>query len=265
VRQGEISSPTPVQALGFSASGEVLAIAGEDATVRVARFRGASVLPGWSVTLDEPVATLALDADGDWLAGGYEGGGLFVRNLRSGEQRNAPAGHHGRVTGVAFNERADLLATGGEDQRVGLWRVPELSLVGDLGREHSGPGAISVVFNPVTGQLLSSGGDSVINLWPSAGEGDDAAPLPLIGHEKPAYALAFSPDGRRLLAGDGNRRVFLWEIDPGLWRERACALVNRNLTEDEWRSHVGTVPYQETCPASDAAGDAGRQPPSPRP
>jgi len=42
-------------------------------------------------------------------------------------------------------------------------------------------------------------------------------------------------------------------------------LVNRNLTEDEWRSHVGTVPYQETCPASDAAGDAGRQPPSPRP
>lgn len=264
VRQAVVSSPRPIHALAFSASGEVLAIASEGATVQVCRFDGDTVVTVWSDNLDESVSTLAIDRNGNWLAGGYEAGGFFVRNLRSGQQQRTKDAHEGRITGLAFNEQGGLLATAGEDQMVGVWRVPALSLVGKLRSGHSGTGAISVSFNPVTGQLVSSGGDSVIYLWPPADQDDQAVPLPLIGHERPAHALAFSCDGRRLLTGDGNWRVFLWEIDPDLWEERACGIVNRNLTKDEWRMHIGTMPYQKTCKAVDIPGEARHQLPPPR-
>jgi WD40 repeat protein len=245
--QGTVASQREVHAVAFSASGDVVAIASSGASVEVVRFDAHIARPVWSGTLEDTVSSLALSHDGAWLAAGYEARGFVVRNLRSGEQRSTTRGHDGRITGLAFDDRSGLVATAGEDRTIGVWKILDLSRVKELRGTHAEGAATSVIFNPVTGQLLSSGGDALINLWPASGNGDEAVPVPLIGHERPAHALAFSPDGRRLLAGDGNWRVFMWEIDAELWRRRACALVNRNLTENEWRMHVGRVPYQKTC------------------
>jgi hypothetical protein len=40
----------------------------------------------------------------------------------------------------------------------------------------------------------------------------------------------------------------LWDIDPAVWRQRACAIVGRNLTREEWKLYLppGT-PYRATC------------------
>ena len=59
----------------------------------------------------------------------------------------------------------------------------------------------------------------------------------LVGHALAAYSLAFVPDGLRLLAGDNDRQVLLWNIAPTLWWKQACELVRRDFTPDERRAY----------------------------
>jgi len=40
----------------------------------------------------------------------------------------------------------------------------------------------------------------------------------------------------------------LWEVDPAVWRQRACAIVGRNLSRDEWKLYLPPrTPYRATC------------------
>ena len=40
----------------------------------------------------------------------------------------------------------------------------------------------------------------------------------------------------------------LWEVDPAVWRERACSIAGRNLSREEWKLYLpaGTS-YRPTC------------------
>ena len=57
---------------------------------------------------------------------------------------------------------------------------------------------------------------------------------------------ALSPDGR-YLAMNGANGTALWSLDPQLWRDRACQLAGRNMTEDEWANVMGDLRYEATC------------------
>jgi WD40 repeat protein len=58
--------------------------------------------------------------------------------------------------------------------------------------------------------------------------------------------LAWMPDG--LLEARGLEATLLWRADPGSWRDRACAVANRNLTCPEWQRYLAGQPYRATCP-----------------
>ena len=30
----------------------------------------------------------------------------------------------------------------------------------------------------------------------------------------------------------------LWDVDPAVWRRRACAIAGRNLTREEWKLYL---------------------------
>ena len=59
--------------------------------------------------------------------------------------------------------------------------------------------------------------------------------------------LAFTPDGQTLLSGGGEGVVRQWDMDPASWRERACRVVGRNMTQSEWAEYMPGVPYHKTC------------------
>jgi WD40 repeat protein len=57
----------------------------------------------------------------------------------------------------------------------------------------------------------------------------------------------FSPDGK-WLASRENASPFVWHIDVERWLIQACAMVNRNLTKEEWRRYAGAEDgYVGTC------------------
>jgi hypothetical protein len=59
---------------------------------------------------------------------------------------------------------------------------------------------------------------------------------------------AFSPDGNRLAVAGVETLAMVWDIDPAAWRRRACAIVGRNLSREEWALYLpGVTPYRATC------------------
>ena len=46
-----------------------------------------------------------------------------------------------------------------------------------------------------------------------------------------------------------NHRMMIWDLDPAVWRVRACEAAGRNLTRDEWKNFLPEgEPYHVTCP-----------------
>ena len=60
------------------------------------------------------------------------------------------------------------------------------------------------------------------------------------------YSEIFAERNSFLVQRDGSSIVEL-PLDPERWREQACIAAGRNLTADEWATHIGGTP-QATCP-----------------
>jgi WD40 repeat protein len=61
--------------------------------------------------------------------------------------------------------------------------------------------------------------------------------------------VAFSPDGKTLASGSGDKSIILWDVSLESWQARACRIANRNLTRAEWKQYIGDIePYRATCP-----------------
>jgi WD40 repeat protein/class 3 adenylate cyclase len=75
---------------------------------------------------------------------------------------------------------------------------------------------------------------------------------PLVGLPR---SSAFSPDGATM-ATSSLRNTLLWSLDPAIWRERACEIAGRSLTDAEVREYLPNNPdAPPTCaefPRSDA-------------
>jgi hypothetical protein len=53
---------------------------------------------------------------------------------------------------------------------------------------------------------------------------------------QPSYVLSslvLAPDGKTLLTGNYTGLLTWWDVDPQSWREKACQIAGRNLTDNE--------------------------------
>ena len=68
-------------------------------------------------------------------------------------------------------------------------------------------------------------------------------------HDGPVIALAFTPDGGKLLSASNDGTIVLHDMNPVDWVSRACQVANRNLTHNEWQQYIGNaLPFEPVCP-----------------
>jgi WD40 repeat protein/ankyrin repeat protein len=173
-------------------------------------------------TLDygsEPVG-IAFSADGSTLALGGPEGTLSLWDARTGKRLRSISTHvsqTGEVSVLAFSPDGSLLACADGDAfgngSVEIWNVQNGSLVTTL----LSNAVHSVSFSP-DGQILAvgAGGFSpakpVVELWNLA---QRKVVKRLAGREFEPLSLAFSPDGRRIAAGDAQGFLTVWDIAVG--------------------------------------------------
>lgn len=151
------------------------------------------------------VCSASFSPDGAWLVGGDSFGKLTFWGADSGRVLASPRVQEESVSSLSFAPGSSLFASGGEDGAK-LWSLQTKSVRTTL----EGDGrAIDGVALAKGGRLLATvSHDRFVRVWETAtGKG-------LIGFkmDRPAWSVAFSPDGRTLVAGDSRGEIRAWAV-----------------------------------------------------
>ncbi len=188
--------------LAFDNRSDILASGGSEGRIRLWRLPDGKELVGWKADSDSLQGLQFLNHDRELLSASYDS--TLARWTHDGtllQRITTPA----PITSMAADETNALVVTGHDDGHVRLWRLADLTLIGDL---HLHRGAVHAVAFDVTHRLLaSSGTDGHVFLW-RLGEEPHTLPSP----PTDAQDLTFSPDGT-VLMGSGWFHLFRWQLD----------------------------------------------------
>ena len=193
-----------VTAVAFDRSGQVLATASRDHTVRLwDGHSGAAqkVLRGhkdavWAVEFS-PAGRLLASASGD--------DSVIVWNADGTEHARLPNLTGARL--VAFSPDGKRVAVGGAAPRLWLCNIVDRNC-----EELRGHSAVvhDLAFLPSEGGdlLATASGDGTVQIW----DLESRERRVLEGHAAPVFGLAVSPDGHTLASASGDANVRLWSV-----------------------------------------------------
>src|SRR5262249_21439956 len=149
---------------------------------------------------------------------------------------------------VAFDPGGSLLASGGAIGPVRVWRLADQRPAYPPLADRKGS-VTGLAFDPTDTLLAGSSAFGGTQLWDRATgleHRDEVA-----GSARPASLMrdfstlqflglrnAFSPNGKLLAVSGFDTRPMLWSVDPAVWRRRACEIVGRNLTREQWKLYL---------------------------
>jgi WD40 repeat protein len=125
--------------------------------------------------------------------------------VRTGRRRHELTGHRGRVVGVAFGPRGNLVATASTDGTARIWRVPTGVLTAPLAGHRNL--VLDVEFSPDGNWVVTSSADGTARTWTT----EDGHPqATLVGHDDAVLSAGFSAQGDEVLTlgADGTARVW---------------------------------------------------------
>lgn len=203
---------------------------------------GAELYPG-------AVNNVTFSADGRWLAasvGATGHGEVVVWSLPLRTLEHRLTADTRRAFTAAFAPDSKTLASGGGDGKIRFWDVETGEPLSSLLEGHGAPVQNSA-FSPDGQMLATVANDGNTILWDVRARKRLGSPLPgPVGNT--LMSVTFVPGGRHLFAAYGvDGQVLQWDVDPTSWRERACAIAGRNLTQDEWERFLPDRPYRRTC------------------
>ncbi len=125
-------------------------------------------------------------------------------------------------------------------------------------RRHTGD-VLATAWAPDGRTFASVGADGLAVVWDATTRRPRAT---FTGHSKPLRLVAFATDGRTLFTAGEDGMLLAWDLtgtrglgarlesntDSREWIRSACALAGRDVTPEEWRRHVPSVPYEQVCP-----------------
>lgn len=147
-------------------------------------------------------------------------------------------GHSGiQVLCVAFSPDGTCFATGGEDDRIAIWRSTARTLLLSISGHQDDVGA--VVFSPDGSHIVSGSSDKTVGLW-RVTSGDCVYLLE--GHTDEVWAVSYSGDGRRILSAS-NKEVLLWDAADGHC-VLALSATNTNIYQAALSPDAGVIAYR---------------------
>ena len=226
-----LDAPELARSLAFDVTGNLLAGAREDGGILVWDVAARTLQQQLEDNLG-PSSPVIFAADGSLLAGCLDGN-IAVRDLTAGSRR-VLEGHRKRVTRLAVGHDGSLLASGGRDADVFVWR----DLSGPpITRLPVDPGELVALCFSGDERLLATGGrDGGIKVW-----------NPLDGtllHEfRVPYVrwIAFHPHEQNTLVASGHWRLTYFDLASGEQRSHpALATYSQFLPDPGWILTGGT-------------------------
>jgi len=200
----------------FSPDGEVLITAGKDGVINtwepetgapLADLLQLPVEPG------TPVGNLQYSPDQKFIAAAH-GPFISLIDLDSKKIVHTFEGHLGAVIDIAFSPDGSQLISAGFDGKAIVYDTNTGETITEY-LEH-GQWALGVAYTPDGEYATTAGtnagtGNSVLIWDPDTGETIKTLPLPV--NTVSFTALEYSPDGKWLVAGDADGRMYIWDAE----------------------------------------------------
>jgi WD40 repeat protein len=186
----------------FDPSSEWLAIGTSEGYITLWRVNTGFSKAGPKHTSE--VYAIAFSRDGKWLASGGADSAARLAKTESGGQKFALP-HADWVEDVAFGPHGSWFVTVSDDNLVRVWDTEKG--VEKLRMEHGGF-VQRVEVSPNGEWIATTGFDRTVRIWDSA-SGSLAQEISL---DDTGSALAFSPDGNRLIVGDRAGNISIWDL-----------------------------------------------------
>ncbi|HET6161408.1 MAG TPA: protein kinase [Dongiaceae bacterium] len=203
---GEAAARSPDNAPGYDARSSLLA-------ARYALSKSGPALLGSPVSAGD-ARVLALSADGTLLAVGRRDGSIDLIDATTRKPLGLSVrGHKGGIEDLDFDPRGETLASVGDDGLVQLWPI-DGRMIGKaqvVARFHDV--VWGVRFDPTGSMIATAAEDGTVRLWEAIA--DAPARPPLIHRTGDFLSMAFSPDGRGLVAGNGEGDIHGWTLPDG--------------------------------------------------
>jgi hypothetical protein len=180
VRIWRLPNGTPVQVIdegmaeitcvAFLPDSQAVAWGEKDGTIRVRTLAGS-----WLLSLkntSQPVTSLDISPDGEFLAAGYADGLIRIWRLPAGELYQTLGESQAGVTGLVYSPDGSWLVSSSNDHTLSLWQfdgaqfqpLPVRILTGHAGVVDS------VDFSPKGDQIVSGSADGTVRLWKLPGD-----------------------------------------------------------------------------------------------
>ncbi|KDQ59242.1 hypothetical protein JAAARDRAFT_33965 [Jaapia argillacea MUCL 33604] len=135
----------------------------------------------------------------------------YIWDITDGEVLVRLTGHTDSVTSIAFSGDGELVATGGMDGKVRIWRrVGKVDWrTWEFLTELQGPDEVMWIrWHPKGSVLLAGSNDTTVWMWqlPSGNTMQVFA-----GHTAPVQCGEFTPDGKRIVTADAEGTLIFWD------------------------------------------------------
>lgn len=196
-----------IQSLAFSHDGTLLASGGyrdiklwqRPRDVRLAAFDTAAA---------DGTQTIAVSADGKWLATAAADHSVKLWDLATGQLARALAGHTAAVTSLRFSPDGARLFSGSADKSVRVWQVADGAPLGRIDT----PQPVTAVALIGTGERVATGGgDNNIRIWTTP----TAAARSIAGVSAAPAAIALGPDKKLLAVATAAGPIQIFDLAAG--------------------------------------------------
>ncbi len=218
-----LDHPGAVITAAFDPTGHRLLTAGDDGTARIWSIDQMSPLL-FEITdpeHEQSAVNVAVSSNGTWVAAGSEHGVAATVRRLDGSGDSARVAHDNAIDAIAFSPQSDRLLVQSDYAvtvwKVGAWERAERTL------QLPHTSLKSVAWSPDGGHIAAGSVDGRVQIWSAVADATPPAPFQHASPprnktdttERGIVALAWSPDGQRLVSAGQDGNAILWRISDG--------------------------------------------------